>query len=107
MLNDKQIQDAVQRLAAVAREPLSIILFGSYARGEANDGSDLDLMVVERETPDVGEEMIRLQDELRDLDVGVDLLVYSQADFDQRRDWCSTPVYWAVREGRVLYEQAA
>lgn len=107
MLTDQQILDAVQRVAAVAAAPLRIILFGSYARGEADESSDLDLMVVERETPDIGEEMIRLQDELRHLEVDVDLLVYSQSDFEQRRDWCSTPVYWALREGRVLYEHAA
>jgi hypothetical protein len=48
--------------------------------------------------------MIRLHDVLADLDVSVDVLVYSEAEFDQRRNWCSTPVYWAAREGKVLYE---
>jgi len=39
--------------------------------------------------------------------VGVDLLIYPEAEFEMRRDWCSTPVYWAVREGKVLYESPA
>lgn len=26
------------------------------------------------------------------------------AEFDRRRDWASSPVYWASREGRVLYD---
>jgi hypothetical protein len=38
--------------------------------------------------------------------VGVDLLLYPEAEFERRREWCSTPVYWAVREGKVLYESA-
>lgn len=36
--------------------------------------------------------------------VGVDLLLYSQGDFDQRRDWWTSPAYWAAREGKVLHD---
>ena len=34
------------------------------------------------------------------------LLVLDEAEFDKYREWCSTPVYWAAREGKVLYESA-
>jgi predicted nucleotidyltransferase len=104
MLTEQAIDDAVRRVVAAAHQPVRVILFGSYARGEATDHSDLDLIVVERGLPDTGKEMIRLHDILADLDVSVDVLVYSEAEFDQRRNWCSTPVYWAAREGKVLYE---
>jgi hypothetical protein len=40
--------------------PARVILFGSYARGTADDDSDLDLMVIEREVPDKAAEHIRL-----------------------------------------------
>lgn len=104
MISDQYILQVVQRVIEAAREPLQVILFGSYARGDATERSDLDLMVVERDTPDTGEEMIRLQDAIGRLDVGVDLLVYTEAEFEKRRNWCSTPVYWAIREGKVLYD---
>ena len=104
MLTDQAIQDAVRRVVEAAHAPLKVILFGSYARGSATEGSDLDLLVVEREVSDTGAEMIRLGDALSHLDVGVDLLVYSEEEFNKRQLWCSTPVYWAVREGKVLYD---
>ena len=104
MLTEQAIKDAVRRVVAAAHNPLKVILFGSYARGNATEFSDLDLIVVERELPDTGAEILRLNDVLTYLDVGVDLLVYSEAEFSKRRDWCSTPVYWAAREGKVLYE---
>lgn len=39
MISQQTIDDAVQRLIA-ASNPAKIILFGSYARGEASDDSD-------------------------------------------------------------------
>ena len=106
MLTEQTIQDAVRRVVEAAHAPMKVILFGSYASGRATEASDLDLLVVEREVQDAGTEMIRLADTLTHLDVGVDLLVYSEDEFNKRQHWCSTPVYWAVREGKVLYDRS-
>jgi predicted nucleotidyltransferase len=48
MISSEQIQQAVERLVAAAN-PSKVILFGSYARGDATEDSDLDLMVIEQE----------------------------------------------------------
>jgi uncharacterized protein len=107
MLSQALIEQAVQRLVEEARSPARVILFGSYARGEATEDSDLDLLVVECDLPDPSDEYLRLRRALGSLGVGVDLLLYSQDEFERRRDWCTTPVYWAAREGRVLYDATA
>jgi uncharacterized protein len=107
MLTEKVIEEAVQRVVKAAANPLRVILFGSYGRGDATKDSDLDLLVVEKEALNHGEEMIRLNDAIGSLGVGVDLLVYSEVDFELRRNWCTTPVYWAIREGKVLYDSQA
>jgi len=105
MLNSAAIQDVVRRVVAAARCPSRVVLFGSYARGEAREDSDIDLIVVEKEIGDLGEEMLRLQDAIGWPGVDVDVLVYSESEFEKRKNWCSTPVFWAVREGKVLYER--
>ena len=106
MLSQTTIEAAAQRIAAAAHAPLKVILFGSYARGEADGGSDLDFLVVEQEIPDPAGEYLRLHRAASGVEVGVDIVLMTVAEFEKKRDWWSTPVYSAVREGKVLYERA-
>ena len=104
MLPDQTIQAAVDRIVAVAN-PTKVILFGSYGRGDATEDSDLDLMVVEPEVANRVDEMARLRDATGLFDIGVDVLVYSEAEFEERQQWLSSVVRWAVEEGKVMYER--
>jgi predicted nucleotidyltransferase len=105
-MTDKQtIQEAVNRIVEAAN-PIRLILFGSRAVGEATDESDLDFLVVEREVSNKIEEMIRLRRVLKGLDISVDLLVISE---EEAEDWGHLPgsvLYWALKEGRTVYEAA-
>ena len=102
MISEQVIQQAVQRVVEAAA-PSRVIVFGSHARGDADEGSDLDLLVVEPEVANVGQEMIRLHKALWPLNIPVDLLVCSESDFEKKREWRSSAIYWAAREGKVLY----
>ena len=104
MLTHRHVQEIARRIAAAAHLPAKVIVFGSYGRGDATEDSDLDLLVVEREVFDHTAEYLRLREVVGPINVSVDLLLMPQAEFDRRRDWVSSPVYWAAREGRVLYD---
>ena len=103
MISEKTIQQAVARLVAAAN-PSKVILFGSYARGDATENSDLDLMVIEREVSNKFDEMVRLRNVMGDMDIGVDLLVYSDLEASRRSQVPGTVLYRAYKEGRVLYD---
>jgi len=107
MLNQHAIREAVRRAVAAAHAPSRVIVFGSYARGDADEGSDLDLLVIEREVPNKGEEMLRLNRAIGWIGKGVDVLVYSEEDFARRSAVPGTLPYWARIEGKVLYDAAA
>lgn len=102
MIDEDTLRKIVDRVVAAA-QPSRVILFGSYGRGDADADSDLDLMVVEPIIEDPYAEMVRLRSAVGSVGLGVDVLVYSEADVEQRKDWCTSPVYWALREGRTLY----
>ena len=97
-----RLNTALKRLVAAA-QPSRIILFGSHARGDADDHSDVDLLVVEPAVSDRYEEMVRLNRALKGLLMPVDLLVVSEMEFEQRSSTPGTVEHTARREGRVLY----
>jgi predicted nucleotidyltransferase len=103
MISEQTIYDAAQLLGEAAK-PAKVILFGSYARGDAEEDSDLDFPVVEPTLQDKFGEMVRLRQVLRPLRIPVDVLVCSQAEVSQQQHACSTAIYWALREGMVLYD---
>jgi predicted nucleotidyltransferase len=105
MISEATIQEAVRRLVARARHPArKVILFGSYARGDATEDSDLDFLVVESDLPDKFGEMVSLRQAVRPLGIPVDIMVCSEAELADQRDSCSSAVYWAVREGKVVHD---
>lgn len=102
MISPEQIDAAVQTLAAAAH-PERIVLFGSYARGEAREDSDLDLLVIERRVEDRVREMVRLRRLLRPLRIPVDVLVFSSEEVARWGNQPGSALYWALREGKAVH----
>jgi predicted nucleotidyltransferase len=101
MIDEPTIAKTVELLRQAAPDA-TVILFGSYARGDATEDSDLDFLVVEPEVKDCFEEMVRLNDVLRPIEAPVDVLVTSQKDFDYWADTPGTVYYEAVAEGKAF-----
>ena len=107
MLHPDQLAQAAQRVASAASRPATVIVFGSYARGDATEASDLDLVVVEPELVDKAAEYLRLKAAVGRIGVGVDLLLFARPDFERRSQVPGTLPYWAKKEGKVLHDPAA
>jgi predicted nucleotidyltransferase len=106
MVDEQTVQQIVARIVAEA-QPSRVILFGSYGRGDADPGSDLDIMVIKPRVSNRYEEMIRLRQVVGSIGVGIDLLVYSEAEYERRSQVPGTVLYWARKEGRPLYAAAS
>lgn len=97
------VGEAVRQIVA-GYDPERVILFGSVARGDVHEDSDIDLLVVKR----TDRPFLRRIDEvmaLIDVAVPVQPLVYTPEELDrlirEGRDFIRT----ALAEGRVLYER--
>lgn len=90
-------------------DPERIILFGSRARGDEREGSDVDLIVLEAEPfgPDRSRhrETVKVYHALAGFPVPADVLVFSRDDVDYWRDSLNHVLARALREGKVLYER--
>jgi len=100
---DPVLQAVVGRLVHVY-QPERIYLFGSAARGEAESGSDYDLMVIVPDTaPPELLDCGRGYRALRALGIPKDLLVSTKRDFDKQLHLKASFPSAIVREGRLLY----
>ncbi|MDP2823607.1 MAG: nucleotidyltransferase domain-containing protein [Sulfuritalea sp.] len=101
----KGLTEAVHRILSVA-SPSRIILFGSHARGDADAGSDIDLMVIEPTVDNTALEAVRLYRAVGWVGIGVDILVYSEPEFARRSTVPGTVLHQALTEGKVVYDRS-
>lgn len=86
--------------------PQRIILFGSRARGEAREDSDLDLFVIQDNSIPNRQVRRRIERLLWGRDFSLDLIVRTPAEVARNVD-DNNPFYTRhlLKEGRVLYER--
>jgi predicted nucleotidyltransferase len=97
--------EQMTRLLVEAAHPKRIILFGSYARGDATEDSDFDVMVIQASVQDRLREMVRLNRIVRPLHLPIDLLVVSEENYNYWRETPGNVYFEAASDGRVLYEE--
>ena len=82
-----------------------VILFGSYARGNANPDSDVDLLVIGPFPGRSADKSVEIQMKLRPA-FPVDLLVRTPEKVRERIAMGDTFMQEVLRQGKTLYEAA-
>ena len=103
---DDVLEEIVRRIVE-AVHPEKIILFGSYARGNPNEHSDLDLMVVAPSDAPRWQRTKPILKALRGVLFPKDIVWYTPDEIEDWRGVPSSLVGYALQEGRVLYEKPA
>jgi uncharacterized protein len=98
------LPEITRRLLRVST-PDRIILFGSHARGDAQEDSDIDLLVVIRDIQSPRSESTRLRQALRGLLIPVDIIVATPQQIEQYGNMNGLIYHSALADGKVLYER--
>ncbi|MEW6238761.1 MAG: nucleotidyltransferase domain-containing protein [Candidatus Omnitrophota bacterium] len=103
MQTDQEVIDKLVQTVVNAVNPLKIILFGSAAKDDRNNDSDVDILVV---MPD-GTHRRRTDQELhfkmQGFPLPVDILVATPADLEKHKDNIGLIYKTVLKEGRDIY----
>ena len=108
-VNESVLSEMVE---ALVREvaPERVILFGSRAQGIDEAGSDIDLLIEERDpfgpARSRRQELSRIRRALSRFRVAKDLLVFSSEEVARWRNSINHVIARALEEGKVLYERS-
>lgn len=100
---NKEIQNIVKRIIKIYK-PEKIILFGSLAKGNLNEGTDIDLFIIKEDIPEIGVDRIRQLERLIKYKLATDFIIYKSKEVEQRLKLGDPFVTSIVKEGKVLYE---
>ena len=94
---------ALTRQIAEQFKPQKIILFGSYARGNPQPESDVDLLIIIDASLKEREQSLKIRRSLGVL-FGLDLIVHTPKRLAQRLEMGDSFLRDVIQEGKVLYE---
>jgi predicted nucleotidyltransferase len=106
-ITEEKVQAAIQKIVEVSK-PLSIVLFGSYVRGQVGPNSDLDILVVVNENvKNCRQESVRIRRALKGISMPMDILVIPHHKLKRLKHVPGLIYATALREGKIVYEKAA
>ena len=100
--SDVQVSDVAEQIVRIAR-PLRLILFGSRARGTADDNSDVDILVVVPEGTHRWRTAQAIYQQIRGVKVPLDIVVATPSDLEKYGNTIGLIYKSALRDGVDLY----
>lgn len=102
----EKVNLAVKTAIEVAR-PSRVFVFGSWARGDANSSSDLDLAVLvpEERKNELGELRRQIIRQFASIPMSIDLILVSEGYFAQFHSSINSLYYMIANQGKLVYEQ--
>jgi len=98
--------DLAVKTAIEVAKPSRVFIFGSWARGEATDSSDLDLAVLfpDNRIAELAELRSEIARNLKDLRMSVDLIVASEGYAAEFLSSVNSVYYKILHQGKLVYD---
>ena len=105
MIFDDKIRMIVGRVTE-EYEPEAIIVFGSAARGEATEDSDLDIAIIMDSDLPEHERNVKMRACIGPIGMAMDLLVFTPEEVDAGKNDETSLISEIIRTGEVVYGSA-
>lgn len=105
-MTEEEIQKEIESITHQIVEkykPEKIILFGSAVWGKFTPDSDLDFLIIKKDTPYLGRDRMRELSRLIDKNVAADFLIYRPEEFDEGLKLGDPFLKNIASKGKVLY----
>lgn len=104
MITEYIVQSMTERIVR-SFSPEKIIVFGSWARNEATEDSDIDFLVITSYNGSKRDIQVAIRRELKGFGVPKDVIVATREEIEEKRDLPGYLYGTAIREGKVVYER--
>jgi predicted nucleotidyltransferase len=102
MIDERKIDTIKDKIVATV-SPEKIILFGSYAKGENTDESDLDIVVIWDSDYNPHKRNLFLSRLFPGRDFSLDIFAFTKDEAKRFKDVKGTILYEAFHHGKVIY----
>jgi predicted nucleotidyltransferase len=102
MIKESELKQIATRIG-IAANAERVVLFGSHARGEANENSDVDLMIIADSNLPRFKRSRKLYTLLKPYPFAMDLLVYTPQEVEKGKRSPVTFISMILKEGKTLY----
>jgi predicted nucleotidyltransferase len=104
MIETNKIDDIITRIATKFN-PDKIILFGSYASGNPNNDSDIDLLIIKDTDIPRHKRSFDIQKSLIGSMIPMDILVYTNKEFETEKNEKYSFISSAIKTSKIVYER--
>jgi len=105
MVSMANIEEVAERIGSKANAE-AVIMFGSYAKGNASENSDVDFLVIAESKLPRFKRSRELHKLFKPYPFGMDILVYTPAEIEKGRRSSLSFVSTVLREGKRLYARS-
>jgi predicted nucleotidyltransferase len=104
MIDDSKIDEIVKKIAS-RFDPEKILLFGSYASGNPNQDSDLDLLIIQESDQPRHYRSFEIRKSLIGAGIPMDIIVYTPSEFESEKETKFSFINSAIKTSKLLYEK--
>lgn len=104
MTSSNRIKEIVDHIAQLEK-PDSIVLFGSYANGTANEESDVDILIIKDTDLPLTKRCRNIRKSLRGIAVPLDLIMYTSQEIEEWKSTSEAFITKALKQGKIMYEK--